>query len=357
MDYTQFAVEDFASDEYFLRWVLDRDPEAEQFWSIFVLTNPHLEFTIDQARALVLNIGVAESRKQKKGHVDVVWSRIQDSIAGAPAPREVQSRPDKRKHIPLFVAVCVALAALFLIPKLKTLSDEGHHALASDGFVEEINESGTPIRLLLSDSSAVDLDHGSRLRYKQDYRGSTLREVYLTGSAFFNVRKNAAQPFIVRSNEVIAEALETSFQVYVPKNESEVVIRVRTGSVTVYSADADKQPSESEGVFLLPNQEATFIRDQLSFNKKLVDDPAIVQPEFDVNEFAFENTPIEEVFERLELAYGIEILFDTETMENCFLSALLASEPFFEKLRVICDAIGASYELVDAKIRISSSGC
>jgi transmembrane sensor len=44
-------------------------------------------------------------------------------------------------------------------------------------------------------------------------------------------------------------------------------------------------------------------------------------------------------------------------MKNCFLTVPLASEPLFEKLKVICRTVGANYEIIDAKVVITSAGC
>ncbi len=43
----------------------------------------------------------------------------------------------------------------------------------------------------------------------------------------------------------------------------------------------------------------------------------------------------------LEKAYGIEIIFNEETMKKCYLTVPLGEESMQEKLRIICQAIGA----------------
>lgn len=358
MDYTKFTVEDFASDEFFLRWVLDRDPEAEKFWSIFILTHPQLEYTIDQARTLVLNIGTAEGRKNNPAKVEAVWARIEHTIAGNPVPGEPLSTPSRRKLFPLLVAVVVAAGAFMFFPYIgEKPVVEDPYTLAFDGFVERVNDTGATIRLVLSDSSYVDLDDKSKIKYRQNYQGLGTREVYLSGSAFFDIRKNSDQPFIVRSNEVITEVLGTSFRVHAPTNDKQVIVSVKTGKVSVYSAAGDTYVSKTEGVILLPNQAVAYEREQQSFNKKLIPDPVIVRPQYDTNDFTFENTPVKDVFQRLEQAYGIEIIFDAERMKDCYLTAPLGSEPLFEKLQIICQTIGGKYEVIDAKILISGPGC
>ena len=39
-DYTKFDFEDFAQDEYFRKWVIDRDVQAENFWTTWLIENP-----------------------------------------------------------------------------------------------------------------------------------------------------------------------------------------------------------------------------------------------------------------------------------------------------------------------------
>ncbi len=358
MDYTKFTVEDFASDEYFIRWVLDRDPEADNFWSVFVLTHPELEYKVDQARALVLNIGTAESRRSNLAQVESIWDRIQQSVDHTPAKKKGQSKARLSKFIPLGVAATIAVMVFLFTPYVREENTmEDAYTTAFNGFVEQINETGKPIRFILGDSSVVELDHQSRIKYKLNYAGHSTREVYLSGSAFFDIRKNPDQPFIVRSNEVITEVLGTSFRVHAPKNEKRVVVSVKTGKVSVYSATGDKETSKTEGVILLPNQEVAYEREEQSFNKKLIPEPIIVRPQFSMNDFTFENTPVKDVFQRLEQAYGIEIIFDADSMKDCYLTAPLGSEPLFEKLQIICQTIGGKYEVIDAKIVISGSGC
>jgi hypothetical protein len=90
-------------------------------------------------------------------------------------------------------------------------------------------------------------------------------------------------------------------------------------------------------------------------NKTLVEKPELLSKK-EVVSFDFDNTPVA-VFARLEKAYGVPIVFDEELMKNCFLTAPLGNEPLFDKLKVICKTTGATYEVFDGKIVISSRGC
>jgi hypothetical protein len=110
-------------------------------------------------------------------------------------------------------------------------------------------------------------------------------------------------------------------------------------------------------VILLPNQEVSYTKKDRSFDKKLVDDPSVVKAEVVAPNFVFDNAPIKDVFKTLQDAYGIEILFNEEVMKNCYLTAPLGSEPLFEKLKIICQTIGGTYEVIDARIVITAPGC
>src|SRR5690606_24395231 len=198
----------------------------------------------------------------------------------------------------------------------------------------------------------------SRLRYRRGFLEGESREVFLTGTAFFEVARNPAQPFLVNTDDVVTRVLGTSFRIVAPENGSEVVVAVKTGKVSVYSRKGDPaQTSSTNAVVLLPNQQVTYLRDEEVFGKSLVPAPEIVKPAISEKDFNFENTPIPAVFQILEEAYGVDIIFDEEVMANCFVTAPLGSESLFEKLRIICRAIGARYETIDATVVITSAGC
>ena len=55
--------------------------------------------------------------------------------------------------------------------------------------------------------------------------------------------------------------------------------------------------------------------------------------------------------------YGITILYDEESISGCSLSVTMGNEPFYEKLNIICKAIGATYESIDGQIVVTTRGC
>jgi transmembrane sensor len=95
------------------------------------------------------------------------------------------------------------------------------------------------------------------------------------------------------------------------KSHKEVVVSVQEGKVSVYKNNKEVRTvhNELKGVILLPNQQAIFDRETDQYDKKLIGSPNIIHANEQAG-FVFEETPLEEVIQRLEVAYGIEILFD-----------------------------------------------
>jgi hypothetical protein len=72
---------------------------------------------------------------------------------------------------------------------------------------------------------------------------------------------------------------------------------------------------------------------------------------------AYEDVPLEEVFSQLSLAYGIDIVYDSDLLKNCTVTADIRNETFYRQLDLICDAVGAKYELMDGQVVIQLKGC
>ena len=89
--------------------------------------------------------------------------------------------------------------------------------------------------LTLEDGTQVWLNNASKLRYPTHF-DSGLRRVELTGEAYFEVAKDIARPFIVRTGKQETKVLATSFDVKAYPNETIIKTTVIAGRVVVRSA-------------------------------------------------------------------------------------------------------------------------
>lgn len=116
---------------------------------------------------------------------------------------------------------------------------------------------GNQYQLVLADGSKVWLNSASSLRFPTRFTGNT-REVELDGEGYFEVAKNAAKPFHVKTSNQEIEVLGTHFNVNAYKDEETVKTTLLEGKVRVASG---KQPvaggkKGNQVVILKPGEQA-----------------------------------------------------------------------------------------------------
>jgi transmembrane sensor len=376
MNYKNLTVEELAGDERFINWVKGNCTEEEKdFWRTLLLSHPSIQDKIDRAAILVKNIGKAEERLDpvRPQKVRQIWQNILEEIdkehheveqqnTERAAPRYI---PERSEHTPvrwlMIAAVIAGILSLAVLGTQKFWNESVNwysYKRETTGFIEVENRTDTTTSLQIADGSVILLEPDSRVKYKTTYASDTMRRVYLEGEAFFQVARNPQKPFVVFTNNVVTEVLGTSFRIKSDASTEKVTVAVKTGKVSVYSAKTQNEQlaMPKNGVVLLPNQQVIYDDQANMFERKIVEEPELLADAPD-RRFQFDNTSIDSVFAALEQAYGVEVVYDHETMKHCFLTVALGSESLFEKLNVICKTVGASYEIIDAKVVVTSAGC
>jgi transmembrane sensor len=150
---------------------------------------------------------------------------------------------------------------------------------------------GRQYKLTLPDGSEVWLNAASSIRYPIAFTGRE-RKVELQGEAYFEVKKNARQPFVVDAgNKAQIEVLGTSFNVSAYANEKELNTTLIDGSIKV------------NGTIVKPGQQARIIDNVRIINNADTEKVMAWQRGF----FNFEGASLEEVMRQLERWYDIEV--------------------------------------------------
>lgn len=211
--------------------------------------------------------------------------------------------------------------------------------------------------IALPDGSMVTLDANSKLAIKKDM-DSKSRSVYLTGGAFFDVKRDTLRPFIVYSNEVTTKVLGTSFHIKAYESAKEITVAVKTGKVSVYTKTAETESrSQLREVILTPNQQIIYDRGGKKVLKQIVDNPDIIIPKATLFKMDYDDAPVTKIFEVLEQNYGIDIQYDADALKGCVLTTSMTDEGFYERIEIICKAINAEYKTENAVVFIESRGC
>ncbi|QNE41477.1 DUF4974 domain-containing protein [Hymenobacter sp. NBH84] len=367
-DYPHFCAEEFAQDEFFVRWVLRPDAETEAFWQQWLSTFAFRRDEVEAARQLVLGLHQLPQARLSSAEKMALRQRIFEEIETLEAP---ESAAHHRWLVPTWQWAAAASVLLMLLgvgqfwQLQQPVSVSGYRALLAQarreaGTLRDIDNPTAGTRLVsLPDGSSVLLRPHSRLAFPVRFVGTT-RPVYLEGSAFFEVAKNPEKPFFVNTASLVTKVLGTSFEVQAAAKSSRVVVTVKTGRVSVYpqggeQAQLQARTQRLEGIVLTPNQQATYHLADHQLKRNLLAQPALAGGASAV--FEYEETPIREVFAQLEKAYGVSIVYDKDGLGNCPLTASFTDEPLFEKLRLICKATRAHYEVLDAQIVVTGPGC
>ena len=231
--------------------------------------------------------------------------------------------------------------------------------VAGQPLIEKKNQTTTTQIMVLSDGNKVTLEPNARISFTKQFT-TDKREVYLSGTAFFEVTKDAKRPFLVYANELVTKVLGTKFTVKALDGGQETTVEVKEGKVSVFknaNFQKNKEEAESNGLVVTTNQKIVFERETTQMVKTLRDVPEVVETASALPSFEFKNAPVSEVLVAIEEAYQVDIIFDKELLADCPLTATLTDQPLYEKLSIICEAIEAHYQIIDGQIVVSSKGC
>jgi len=180
------------------------------------------------------------------------WDRIANGIKTA------QADPEKRSTITLYRILRAAAAILILLLGTALILK-----LNSDNLTIRGN-SETPVAAFLPDGSEVYLTKGSRLRYSKNFN-EEIREVSISGDAYFAVTSDPARPFIVQTGEAKIRVTGTSFRVSAPEKDDEVEVMVRSGKVLFYNSETFSENSFKVGLY--PGDKGTYSSKLNQLNK------------------------------------------------------------------------------------------
>jgi ferric-dicitrate binding protein FerR (iron transport regulator) len=179
---------------------------------------------------------------------------------------------------------------------------------------------------MLPDSSIVKLNAGSELRYPAQFESNS-RKVFLKGEAFFEIKRNTTQPFVISTGEIETQVLGTSFNIRAYQTETINKVAVVSGLVKVITTNGLSFLVEPEHMAVYEKEEKS-LRTQLYDEKKEIG--------WKDNILYFDKIPLREVFSTLEVWYDVNINADN----TISLNETYSGEFHNETLRNVLEGIG-----------------
>jgi transmembrane sensor len=215
---------------------------------------------------------------------------------------------------------------------------------------EKKNRQGERAKILLPDGSTVSLNASSQLKFPIKF-SATIREVYLSGEAFFDVAKDASRPFIIHLDNGAIRVLGTSFNVKAFQDDSKIETSVVSGKVE-FIAHAD---ALRDTVLLTPNYKAILIKASglvVKQKTNTADDRAWVD-----GKIIFKSHSFEEVGKVLERTYGKKLLLDTPSLKNCKLTGTFQNNTLEEIMEMIAATKDYRFTITEKEMHINGTGC
>jgi ferric-dicitrate binding protein FerR (iron transport regulator) len=208
---------------------------------------------------------------------------------------------------------------------------------------------GSRTDIQLPDGSKVWLNSGSTLTYDKQF-GKEIREVVLSGEAFFDVVKNAEKPFIIHTTSMDIKVLGTRFNVKSYSGDKLSEATLIHGSIEV-----SLKKRASEKILLKPNEKILVMNDQvvregtstlvknrppdpiiavqkLNYDSK---DSTVIETSWVDHKLIFKNESFEDIAIKMERWFGTHVEFEDPALKQERLTGSFTTETIEEALNAL----------------------
>lgn len=205
--------------------------------------------------------------------------------------------------------------------------------LASVSVREIYTKPGTRTKIELPDGTLVWLNDGTTIRYPESFSGKK-REVYIDGEAYFEVKSNPQNPFVVANPMMNTVVTGTRF------------------NLNAYSADKYFEATLVQGKVNLKKNNQTFEMkpgEQVQFdaqNEKIVQKNIATEnaTAWIDGKLIFTDEKLEIAIKKLGRWYNVEIILADQTLNDYLLTGTFRDEKLDQTLRMISLALPVKFE-------------
>lgn len=293
----------------------------------------------DDYKYILAQIAISKAEnpaEQINVNVDAAWKKVKSQMQPAVTPKVVAMKPTKQVFFtPIRIAASITLLlagilALFLSRK--------------EPEIISLKTTQNTLEQTLPDGSVVFLNANTNLSYPSDFEGD-IREINLTGEAFFKVQRNESKPFIIHANGSDIRVLGTSFNVKAyTKN---VKVSVESGKVEF--------KHEKKQTLLVKGEEAEFEAEKDTIRKAVILDKNTFA--YKTKTFVFEDSSLEHVINVLSENYHTKIILKNNNIKSCRLTTTFTNETLPNALNVIAETLNLKVTPEGEKYIIDGDGC
>ena len=260
--------------------------------------------------------------------------------------------PPARKVFPiwrLLVKIAVAASVTAVFSAAYIFRKQLDNWLNPVHYQETVALNGEIKLITLPDGTSICLNAGSSLKYPDKFK-EKMREVTLTGEAFFKVAHDSSKPFVIHSGKIKTTVLGTSFNVKAYTEDKSVKITVVSGKVGVVPT-ASKHPA----VLLTANMQMVYNKtSQKLITEKIEDASSVIS--WQQGKLQYHNTPLFDVLADVQRKYNVTIRADKNLL-NCTLYADFNNMPLEKVLKLTEALINAHFKKAGDAYTLKGKGC
>lgn len=244
--------------------------------------------------------------------------------------------------IGIAAALLLAVAGVYFFPRKHT------EPVAN----EVATKRGSVSRVTLPDGTQVWLNSDSKLSYAGNFTGE-LREVTLSGEAFFDVAKDEARPFIIHTDKINVRVLGTAFNVKSYPADEAVETALIRGKIEVTFND---RPAEK--IILKPNERLVVssgrpAKPKMSLdNINLIRDTVVVETAWMQNKIAFSDESLLNISHMLERRFDVQFRWTNEEVRSYTYTGIYENESLRKILEVLSLSQKFTYSIEDRTVTI-----
>lgn len=233
---------------------------------------------------------------------------------------------------------------------------------------------GSKSQVELPDGTQVWLNADSKLTYAQNFL-SNIREVTLTGEAFFDVAHvNSPEtgqriPFIIHTNSIDIRVLGTAFNVRSYPGDKTIETALIRGSVevTLHNNPDKKIVLKPDEKLIVKNDNATVVSNKPASSGNGDNEPMMTLSKIHPykedttahyetlwvkNKLAFENETFDRMLPELERWYNVSIVLKNEALKGLHFTGVFENKSLAEILEALSYSRGFHYEIKGTEVNI-----
>lgn len=203
---------------------------------------------------------------------------------------------------------------------------------------------GGEYNIRLSDGTQIWVNSGSSLKYPVQFTGNE-RIVELEGEAYFEVAKDKAKPFLVKTNRQTVRVYGTSFNIEAYPENNYQYTTLAEGSVGIYHANHEYK--------LIPGQQA-----QINDNNetvKVIEVNATSICSWHLGKLSIENEPLENILVKLSRWYDVDFTYADNSLKNLhFTGDLERYADFSDILKLIRMTTSVDFVIEGRRVKVTS---